>query len=170
MMKSTINPSAPTTDCDTLILQLAQSTSPFTVLFADTAILQTNGNAQFFFPAAVSGNSYYLIVKHRNALKVWSANAVTLTNGFSFDFSTAANKAYLSNQKLLETGVHGLYSGDVNQDGSINNVDFTAVENLTQNNPAGYHSHDLTGDHLIESADYSLIENNSMLLLNVAHP
>ncbi|MBK7432162.1 MAG: hypothetical protein IPI62_14925 [Bacteroidetes bacterium] len=170
MMRSTINPALPTSDCDTLILQLAQSTSPYTILFTDTAILQTNGNAQFYFPAAVAGNSYFLVLKHRNALKVWSANALTLSNGFSFDFSTAANQAYSSNQKFLETNIYGFYSGDVNQDGTINSTDYSSIENATQNYTSGYYSFDLTGDHLIESADFSLIENNSMLLLNVAHP
>ncbi len=169
-MRKTIDPIAVSTNCDSVVLQLAQATPPYTILFTDTAILQTNGDAQFSFPSSVSGNNYYLVLKHRNALKIWSANSVTLANGFSYDFTTAANKAYGSNQVLLQTGIFGLYSGDVNQDGSINNSDYTSIENITQNIINGYYPQDLTGDHQIESSDFSLIENNAQLLLNIAHP
>jgi hypothetical protein len=63
-----------------------------------------------------------------------------------------------------------LYSGDVNQDGFIEAVDLTQIENKSQLFSTGYIVTDITGDRIVESEDYSLAENNGQLLLFVAKP
>ncbi|MBK9543741.1 MAG: hypothetical protein IPO49_15760 [Bacteroidetes bacterium] len=170
MMFSALDPGGISTDCDTLILELAMGSPPYTIQYSDTSILQTNGNVQFSFPSIVSGNSYHLVLKHRNALSVWSSNPVLMLNGFTYDFSTSSSQAYGSNQKLLSAGIFGLYSGDVNQDALVESTDYQEIENGSQAFLSGYVPTDLTGDWLVESADYGIMENNSQLFLFVNQP
>ena len=169
-MISALSPGSPSVNCDTLILQLAASTSPYSIQYTDTAILQTNGTVEFNFPSAVAGGTYYLVLKHRNALTVWSAVAILVNNGSYYDFSTAASQAFGSNQRFLDTGIYGMYSGDVNQDGTVDTIDYSAIESNSQFMLSGYVPSDISGDWLVESTDYSLIENNFQMLLNSAHP
>ena len=63
-----------------------------------------------------------------------------------------------------------MYSGDVNQDKTIDGTDVGRVDNDAANFVGGYVVTDLTGDNLVESADYSLVENNSQLFLFIARP
>jgi hypothetical protein len=63
----------------------------------------------------------------------------------------------------LGDGNFAVYSGDVNQDGTINIVDFNSISNSCMNFESGYVSRDLTGDGLTESADESLVENNQQV-------
>jgi hypothetical protein len=44
--------------------------------YAVTAVLHTNGSASMQFPAVVSGNSYYIAVKHRNHLETWKTSCI----------------------------------------------------------------------------------------------
>ena len=87
-----------------------------------------------------------------------------------FDFSTAAAQAYGANQTLLETGIYGLHSGDVNQDELIESSDYTQMENDVLQFLFGYQPTDITGDGLVESSDYALMENNLLQFLFVIKP
>ena len=161
LMQPVVNPVLYPTLCDTVEIQLANSTSPFAVSFTLKGTLNTSGVGTFLFPIAVSGNSYYVIIKHRNSLQTWSATAVSLasTSG-SYDFTTAVNKAYGNNQALFSDGLAAIYSGDVNQDNIINSTDFNIVNASVSLLLVGYQTSDLTGDNCIEASDYSLIENH----------
>lgn len=154
------NPLTEPLHCDTLILKIAMSSSPYTIMYADTAILQTNGNVQFTIPQAFSGNSYYLVINHRNSIETWSANPQIITNGMLYDFTTASSKAYLGNQVNIGGGSFAIYSGDVDQDGVVDHSDLTDIENNSQLSTYGYYPFDITGDNKCESTDYSLVENN----------
>lgn len=71
---------------DSVIARLHQSTSPYTAVATDTAMLSTNGQAVFQFPSTVLGNSYYISVLYRNAIETWSKTPVlmNLITNFSF--------------------------------------------------------------------------------------
>ena len=159
-MISAIDSGSNAAECDTVVLQLAGSSSPHSILYSDTTILQTSGDAQFNFPLGVAGNDYYLVLKHRNSLEVWSANPVTLSNGFSYDFSASLAQSYSANQTLVGPGVYALHSGDLNQDGFVDSTDISIMENNIQMSIFGYYSSDLTGDWFTEASDFSLLENN----------
>ena len=62
--------------------------------------------------------------------------------------------------KNLGDGNFAVYSGDVNQDGSIDMTDYNLISNSCGFFETGYVTRDLTGDSIVESADQSLIENN----------
>lgn len=169
-MNATVDPMGYPALCDTILVRLASDVYPYTVLFEDTAYLQTDGTLEASFPAAASGNSHYLVLKHRNALETWSAAPVVVSNNMLFDFSTAAAQAYGANQTLLETGIYGLHSGDVNQDELIESSDYTQMENDVLQFLFGYQPTDITGDGLVESSDYALMENNLLQFLFVIKP
>jgi uncharacterized repeat protein (TIGR03803 family) len=169
-MNATVDPMGYPALCDTILVRLASDVYPYTVLFEDTAYLQTDGTLEASFPAAASGNSYYLVLKHRNALETWSAAPVVVSNNMLFDFSTAAAQAYGSNQTLLEAGIYGLHSGDVNQDELIESSDYSQMENDVLQFLFGYQPTDITGDGLVESSDYALMENNLLQFIFVIKP
>lgn len=158
-------------NCDTLTIKLRDSTSPFNVVATKSGPVSTSGYCTVVFPSSLSGSNYYLDIIHRNSLEVWSAAPVMLnivtTN---YDFTTSASQAYAVNQVVLPDGNAAFYSGDVNQDGFLDNTDFISVENSSQLFQTGYVTNDLTGDLQVESADYSLIENNVPLFLMLVHP
>ena len=161
-MRAVANPTSFPGVCDTIEVQLANSTAPYAIAHTVKGTLTISGVGTFLFPLSVAGNSYYVVVKHRNALQTWSAAPVSLTSTFgSYDFSTAANKAYGSNQVVFPDLKTALYSGDVNQDNVINNTDFTIINSNLNPVQVGYISSDLTGDRCVESADFSLLENRS---------
>lgn len=147
--------------CDSITVELRNSTSPFAVFSSVKALLRENGLAVATFPLYISGQSYYISVKHRNSLETWSMLPVFFDgNPVSYDFTSAVSQAFSKNMKILNDGKTSLYSGDVNQDGMISQLDFTALEISKQVFLYGYFTDDLNGDGVIESSDYSLLENN----------
>ncbi|MCC7232571.1 MAG: proprotein convertase P-domain-containing protein [Bacteroidia bacterium] len=167
---STMNTPAGSPTCDTLVVRLADAGGAHAFLYASTEVINASGNGFFSFPSSVTGNSYYIVVQHRNALETWSATPVAFSSGnVSYDFTTSAGKAYGSNQAGVNGGF-ALYSGDVNQDGLIESADFGIVENDSQGFLFGYVDSDLTGDNIVESSDNNLVQNNSQSFLLVARP
>lgn len=156
--------------CDTVTVALANVAAPNSIAYTDRNVLMTDGMGSFAFPSTVLGQSYYIVFKHRNSLETWSAFPVTFSSSnISYDFTTAANKAYGNNMKNIG-GAYCIYSGDVTQDGVIESGDYSQVENSSQLFIFAYYVDDVTGDDLVESADYSLIENNSQMFLISARP
>lgn len=177
-MISAIDPLAHPTICDTISIELHNSISPYNILYYTIGTIDINGNGQFIFPAGIINQSFYLVVRHRNALETWSQNPLLInTSTISYDFSTAANKAYGSNQVSLEDGNFAFWSGDVSssilsgvQDGLINNYDYLEIQNSLSIFNSGYLIYDLTGDGLVESTDYSLVEHNDFTGVSVSRP
>ena len=71
---------------------------------------------------------------------------------------------------LLETGVYGFYSGDLNQDGFIEGLDYPQLFNDSNNLFEGYYATDLNGDGFVEGLDYPILFNNSNNLIETVHP
>ncbi len=153
---------------DNITLEL-RNTSGGLVNSAST-LLHTNGSASVTFTNTPSG-LYYLVIKHRNAIETWSATP-QLINGttLQYDFSNAITKAYGNNLKLLEPGVYGLFSGDINQDGFIEGLDFVPLFNDSDTLLEGYYNTDLNGDGFVEGLDYPILFNNSDNLIESSHP
>ena len=169
-MKAVANPSGLPLLCDTITLQLMNSSSPYAMAYTMTGLLQTNGTCTFPVPLGAFNNSYYLNVKHRNSLDTWSALPVSFASDqVNYDFSTAATQAYGNNEHNL-AGVYCIHSGDINRDGAINLSDVSSLESAFPLYTTGYLVYDLTGDWYIESSDYSLLENEISLFLVTRHP
>ena len=158
-----------TTDVDDVTVELRDS-STSALVASVTARLYSDGTATATFGTAPSG-SFYIAVKHRNAIQTWSATAQTVgATPLTYDFTTAANKAYGDNMIQLESGVYGFYSGDLNQDGFIESGDFPSLYNDNNAGLEGYYSTDLNGDGFVESGDYPILFNNSNSGIEFSRP
>ncbi len=138
-------------------------------------VLKTDGTIKAFIPGQYSG-SYYLTIRHRNSLgnhlAITTAQPVSFSeNIISYSFDTQA-KVYQGNVKLLPDGSVVLYAGDVNQDGYIDLLDRSSVENniFNQIEIYGYSACDLNGDAIFNQSDLNLIENNNTLQVTEKHP
>jgi hypothetical protein len=122
--------------------------------------VNTDGTATLTVPGSL-GTSYYIVVKHRNSIDIWTGAPVSFSgSSISHNFSTAATQAYGSNLKLV-AGKYVIYSGDINQDGIIDNNDITLLDTDALNFANGYISTDLNGDGIIDSGDMILLDNNA---------
>ena len=160
---------------DTIVVQLAAAVSPNTILYSSTALMNTDGTIAVNFSSFNQNASYYVVVRHRNAMETWSAAPVNFSScPTNYDFTTSASQAFGSNMKNLGDGNFAFWSGDVSdgttaglQDGAIESADYSEIENAVQQFIFAYHVDDVTGDNVVESADYSMIENNVQLFLFV---
>jgi chitodextrinase len=157
-----------TTYVDDVTIEL-RNASTYAVVATTNAMLQTNGNAIATFTSGLSG-SYYVVVKHRNAVQTWSTNPVVITSSTSYDFTNAVNKALGSNMIELETGIFGLYSGDINQDEVIDGSDSTELFNDIDNTNFGYLSTDINGDGAVDNSDTTSYLNNTENSVFSIHP
>jgi len=140
--------------------------------YSVTGLLHTNGTATLQFPGSVSGNSFYIAVKHRNSIETWSKNPVSFTTSTTYDFSTGLIKAYddgtIAPMKSMGGSVYALYAGDTNQDGGIDGQDMNAIDN--EIGFFGYNISDVNGDMGTDGQDMNYIDNNSQLGLFFARP
>jgi hypothetical protein len=142
----------------------------YALVSSTTAMLQTDGNTIATFSSAPSG-SFYIAVKHRNTTETWSANPITVgATAATYDFTTLASKAYGNNMKVLESGVYGLYSGDINQDGFIEALDYDQLNADTNAFAEGFYATDLNGDGFVEALDYDIINANVDGFVESIHP
>lgn len=135
------------------------------LLYADGTIHDIDGtDGVSLSNAVVSGNSYYIVVRHRNHLDVMSANTVNLPNTTYYDFSTAASKAFGANQQIdLGNAVFGLYAGDISANGIISVSDF----NIYQQQPSAtnvYNPRDLNLNKIVSVTDYNLYQSHPSII------
>jgi len=132
--------------------------------------INTGGNISITtIPAGLSG-SYYITIRHRNSIETTTGSPVPFAGStISYDFSTAASKAYGDNMKLMGS-VYAIWGGDVNQDGIVDSGDMNPIENASVALTMGYIAEDVNGDGLIDSSDMNIVENNSIALISVITP
>jgi lysophospholipase L1-like esterase len=142
--------------------------------YSINTLINKNGIATISLPSNLSGGYYYISIKHKNSLETWSANTVRLVSGSTYDFSNNLSKAYSNGNnvpmKYISSNKYALFSGDVNQDGTINATDLQQTENNSKNLQYGYLKNDMNGDGVIDIYDLQIIENNKLLFLNKARP
>jgi Leucine-rich repeat (LRR) protein len=155
-------------DVDAVTVELRQANGQ---LIASTAtLLKTTGMLSCAFSSAPSG-SFYIVVKNRNFIETWTATSQTIgATPLVYDFTTSVSKAYGSNMKLLENGVYGLYSGDINQDGFIEGSDYDQLNTDTKDSAIGFNSTDLNGDGFVDALDYDAINSNVAGSIGSLHP
>ncbi len=167
IMKAVVDPLNQPTLCDSISVELRNSFSPFGIAQSVKNTINIYGNGNFVFPGSIQGQSYYIVIRHRNSLETWSSVPI-LFNGpvVNYNFSDGLNRAFGNNLKDVSVGNYAIFSGDVNQDGSISLNDLSETENACLLFLTGYLPEDLTGDLITESSDYSLLENNLGRILN----
>jgi hypothetical protein len=158
---------------DTITVELRNSTSPYAIADASSAVVSASGSAVLKFGNAADG-SYYIAVKHRNSIETWSAVplAFSRTSAVNYDMSSSASQAYGSNQLQVDTSPvrFAIYSGDLNQDGIIDASDVGAVDNDAANYVTGYVPSDLNGDGFVDGTDFAIADNNAANFIGVIRP
>ena len=155
---------------DTVTVEFRNTTAPFNIVESKKIILNSAGFGSSTFTLPVDGTPYYLIVKHRNSMETWSASGVQFTSGnLSYDFTTAQNKGYGNNLKLVN-GKWCMFSGDINQDGFINITDQSQVFIDNISGAIGYISTDLNGDYYTEVGDLNIVFINRTLGISIKKP
>ena len=158
-----------TTDVGLVTLELIDPNTLTSVATTST-VLQTDGTATGTFNSALNG-TYYLTVKYRNCLKTWSAVPLSINSSTPvYDFTNSPAKAYGSNMIEMEPGVWALFSGDLNDDGNVDNSDYTSWETDSNSFLFGNFATDLNGDGNVDNSDYTIWEANSNSFIFASHP
>ena len=115
--------------------------------------------------------NYYLVVKHRNSIETWSRSGGEMFTGsvLNYDLTTSASQAYGNNQKLVGSK-YSVYTGDVNQEGSVDLTDIITIYNDAGIFASGYINTDLNYDNLADLTDIILAYNNSSMFVAVVRP
>jgi len=158
------------TDADVIIVELRSLSNLNVVAYSVSPILQANGTALCVFPAGVLGGSFYIVVKHRAAIPLWSANPVTLSASSAFSFANNYSNSY-SNGSITPThtlvpSLFGIWLGELNDDGYLDGLDYPWFENET--NSSAYLGlylldSDLNGDAYVDASDYAVFDYNSRI-------
>ena len=158
---------------DTILVKLRNSTSPFAMADQSTALVSANGSVQLKFGNATNGN-YYIAVKHRNSIETWSAGVIALsrTTPASFDLASSLSQAFGNNQKQVDAAPvrFAIYSGDINQDGTIDASDVSETDNDAFSSVSGYVRTDVTGDDFVDAGDVSIVDNNAFNAVSAVTP
>ena len=160
---------------DTVFYNLRNSSFPYSIVESKRVFIPANNFFNINFNNALLSTEYYIEVIHRNSISVWSSatEKFSYENGFtSRNFAGSASTAFADNLVSIDTSPvrFGLYSGDINQDGTIDAGDLSQVENDAANSLSGYVQSDVTGDDFVDAGDVSVVENNAALGVSVVTP
>lgn len=155
---------------DTVKVLLRSPVSPYAVVDSAQTLADAYGNALVCFPNADTGN-YYVVVKHRNSIETWSAAPVALSDPFFnyYDFTSSASLAYGNNLTFVYPSFC-IYSGDVNQDGTVDGTDLQLIDNDSYAFVSGYVPTDVNGDDFVDGTDASIAGNNANNFVSVIRP
>lgn len=145
---------------DTITVNLRNSAAPFNLVSSSKSILDSvNYFGTFNFENVNSGN-YYLQIKYKNSIETWS-KIVSLSSAAlnNFDLTSSQSQAFGNNLKL-KNNMYCIYSGDVNQDGAVEIIDVSSVDNDAKNFRSGLTATDLTGDRFVDVSDLTIVDNN----------
>ena len=152
---------------DSVKVYLRNSTAPYALKDSAKSVLSSSGNAALGFSNVTTGQ-YYIVVNHRNSIETWSRNGgelFTAGGSLNYNMSDQITKAYGSNLKQVDTSPVRFadYSGDVNQDGSVDLTDIINIYNNASVFLTGYRVSDINGDNITDLTDVLISNNNSAL-------
>lgn len=160
---------------DTVRVYLHSNLSPYNVVDSSKTILDSvSFSANFIFSNAGSG-TYYLQLKHCNSIETWSKSGGEVYNTDilnTYDFTSSASQAFGNNMKQVDTSPvrFAIYSGDENQDGTIDVGDLIDIYNDVQIGQSGYVSTDISGDDFVDVSDLIVTYNNVINVVSVVRP
>lgn len=157
---------------DTVRAYVRSSSSPYGIIDSAQSIVDSvnfNGNFRFY---NVPNGTFYISISHRNGLETWSkAGGESFTSGgvYQYDFTSSASNSYGSNV-ILKGSKYCIYSGDVNHDGSIDQVDALSVYNDAIAFATGYVDSDVNGNNITDLSDLLIVQSNSINFVAVIAP
>jgi hypothetical protein len=158
---------------DTVTVYLRQFTAPYQIIDSAKMYLGANGSATYTFnnPAIINNTQYYIQVKHRNSIETWNKGSVFTNSVQSFSFRNFGS-AYGNNQILVDDNplTYAVYSGDVDQDGTVDAADVSLIDNAALLFTSGYVKTDLTGDGFVDATDFAIADNNTANFVSMIRP
>jgi len=125
----------------------------------------------FMAPFSVSdksGEVIFLEVRNKNCFHAISDLFYVDYSQIVYDFT---NRDWMSGQvlKKIDTSPvrYGMYSGDVNQDNTIDASDAAIVDNDAANLVTGYSITDLNGDMIVDATDFAIIDENANRFISI---
>ena len=73
-------------------------------------------------------------------------------------------------QVRLTPATYAIYSGDVNQDRTVDATDVSLIDNDASNFVTGYVATDLTGDDFVDGTDFAIADNNAANFVSAIIP
>jgi agmatine/peptidylarginine deiminase len=159
---------------DSVTAYLHQSAPPFNIIdSAKTSIDSLTFTGLFKFLNTPTG-TYYISARHFNSIETWSKSGgeLLVNDGttYNYDFTGAGSQAY-GNNLILKGSKFCMYSGDINQDGSIDLSDVVSIYNDASDFISGrFMTTDLTGDGFVDLNDVTMCFNNSSGFVGVIRP
>jgi hypothetical protein len=163
---------------DWVLIELRDATTPATIVQRRAALLQSDGDvvdidgvSPVTFDALANGN-YHVVIRHRLCLATKTQTAIAFavyspatptTSSLNF---TGNSNALSGSQKLLTTGVYGLYIGDTDRSGAISVTDITNARSRNPTTPATFIynvGYDMDFNAGIYSTDIILIRANGSI-------
>jgi len=160
---------------DTVSAYLRSNVSPFQKIDSSKAVIDSSTfTGSFSFANAPTG-TYYIQIIHRNSIETWSkTGGATYTQGgnMNYDFTTAASQSYGSNMVQIDAipVSFGIYTGDSNQDGTVDASDIVQIYNSASNFESGYLPTDLNGDDFVDVTDLVYAYNNASQFVSAVTP
>ncbi len=160
---------------DTVRAYLHNNISPFSVVDSSIAVIDSiTFQGVFKFFNAPNG-TYYIVIKHRNTIETWSKSGgepFVIGTMMSYDFTNANTKAFGNNMKQVDLSPvqFAIFSGDVNQDGTVDLTDASLIDNDANSFVSGYVNTDVNGDNLVDLADGVIADNNASNFVSVIRP
>ena len=161
---------------DTVTVNIRKKFSPYNIVETHKEILDSTGVGRFSLLGTgnVDVDSLYTVqVIHRNSIESWINLYIAFINyesspnmTFSFNSVFGNNSIKVDNTPV----VYALYSGDVNQDGTIDASDVSETDNDASASLSGYIRTDVTGDDFVDAADVSIVDNNAFTGVSVITP
>ncbi len=159
-------------DADYVTISAMNALSPYALVDAQVGTLKTNGDVTVTFgPTVVPNTSYYIKVNHRNSNETWSSNPVLFTTSTTYSFVTSAMQAFGDVEAATSDNLYfAIYSGDINQDFTIDATDFLELDPSIQAGDFGYFVGDLNGDGAVDASDFLTLNPNINLGVGSAFP
>lgn len=165
------------TDVDSITVELYTPNNLLAPAWSQTKMLNTSGTLLCSFPDLAVGENYYIVLKSKNTVEIWSANPVLMTEATTYNFSNSMAKAYTDNtanpMATLAPGLFGLYSGDLNQDDFIDGFDYSTFlsdQIISSGFLNFFLASDLNGDGFVDSFDFPTYNYNSAAGLVIQRP
>lgn len=154
---------------DTIRVYLRNTLSPYSIIDSAKGYFDIDGKVSLNF-LGVSTGTYYLQLRHRNGIETWSAAGVAFSGGIlTYDFTSASSQAF-GNNIILKGTKFCIYSGDVNQDGTVDLTDAGLIENDALNFVSGYTVTDVNGDETVDISDAAIADNNGFNFVSKITP
>ncbi len=157
---------------DSIKIYIHNSSPPYIMFDSAVSVIRPDGNGTFEFyredPCCRT-----IKIKQKSSIETWASGIID--NGTShmyYDFTTSSSQAFGSNMIQVDSApiAFAIYSGDVNQDGTIDLTDGSLIDNDALNFASGYLTTDLNGDGIIDVADAVFADNNAFNFVSKITP